>query len=51
MQVALPESLATMVASNQPLTVHMLPVQLRGRDIPKAPIQLSNISLVPNDLA
>lgn len=51
MQVALPESLASMVASKQPLTVHMLPVQLRGRDIPKAPIQLSNISLVPNDLA
>ncbi|APD85940.1 hypothetical protein BM527_07480 [Alteromonas sp. Mex14] len=50
MQVALPESLATMVASKHPLTVHMLPVQLRGRDIPKAPIQLSDITLVPNDL-
>ncbi len=51
MQVALPPALAQMVAAQQDLTVHMLPVQLRGRDIPKDPIKLHNISLIPNDLA
>lgn len=50
MQLALPPQLADMVASNDDLTVHMQPVQLRGRDIPKDPIRLKNISLTSNDL-
>lgn len=50
MQLALPPALAELVASNKPLRVHMMPVQLRGRDIPKDPIKLNNITLTSNDL-
>lgn len=49
MQMALPPELAEMIASKKPLTVHMLPVQLRGRAIPKAPIELKDVVLTSTD--
>lgn len=51
MQMALPPALAGLIENGKDLEVHMNPVQLRGREIPKDPIRLSGVSLITTDNA
>jgi hypothetical protein len=47
MQIELPASVAELVKSNAPYEFHLVPVALRGRAIPTAPLRLRAVKISP----
>jgi hypothetical protein len=47
MQIELPASAAELIQSNAPYEFHLVPVALRGRTIPTAPLRLRSVKISP----